>query len=37
MAYIQIYMEMIQDLLKPESENLVGWQGGGGFIVNDCE
>lgn len=24
MSYIQIYMELIQDLLRPESENLVG-------------
>lgn len=24
MSYVQIYMELIQDLLRPESENLVG-------------
>lgn len=24
MSYIQIYMELIQDLLNPQSENLVG-------------
>lgn len=24
MSYIQIYMELIQDLLRPESDNLVG-------------
>ena len=25
-SYIQIYMELIQDLLRPESENLVGFR-----------
>jgi hypothetical protein len=30
MSYIQIYMELIQDLLKPESNDLVGGGGGAG-------
>lgn len=32
MSYIQIYMELIQDLLHPESENLVGMAGSCGSL-----